>query len=98
MYPKIIQSTKSADGSEKWLFKLKAERWSSQCIPEGQNTACVSSQVGCAVDCSFCATGHQGFSRNLSLGGNVRQVWAINYLSNVGRVTNVVLMGMGEPC
>ena len=67
-------------------------------IPEGARiTACVSSQVGCAVDCSFCATGHQGFSRNLSLGEMLGQVWAINYLSNVGRVTNVVLMGMGEP-
>ena len=67
-------------------------------IPEnGRITACVSSQVGCAVDCSFCATGHQGFSRNLSLGEMLGQVWAINYMANVGRVTNVVLMGMGEP-
>ncbi|MEL0326825.1 MAG: radical SAM protein, partial [Burkholderiaceae bacterium] len=97
--PKIIQSTKSADGSEKWLFKLKSgEVIESVIIPEdGRITACVSSQVGCAVDCSFCATGHQGFSRNLSLGEMLGQVWAINYLSNVGRVTNVVLMGMGEP-
>ena len=66
--PEIIQSTKSADGSEKWLFKLKTgEVVESVIIPEGGRiTACVSSQVGCAVDCSFCATGHQGFSRNLS--------------------------------
>jgi len=97
--PKIIKSTKSADGSEKWLFKLESgEVVESVVIPEnGRITACVSSQVGCAVDCSFCATGHQGFSRNLSLGEMLGQVWAINYLANVGRVTNVVLMGMGEP-
>ena len=97
--PEIVQSTKSADGSEKWLFKLKSgEVVESVIIPDdGRITACVSSQVGCAVDCSFCATGHQGFSRNLSLGEMLGQVWAINYLSDVGRVTNVVLMGMGEP-
>ena len=97
--PKIVKSTKSADGSEKWLFKLKSgEVVESVIIPDGSRvTACVSSQVGCAVDCSFCATGHEGFSRNLSLGEMLGQVWAINYLSNVGRVTNVVLMGMGEP-
>ena len=97
--PEIIQPTKSADGSEKSLFKLKSgEVVESVVIPEGDRiTACVSSQVGCAVDCSFCATGHQGFSRNLSLGEMLGQVWAINYLSDLGRVTNVVLMGMGEP-
>ena len=97
--PKIIQSTKSADGSEKWLFNLKSgEVVESVIIPEdGRITACVSSQVGCAVDCSFCATGQQGFSRNLSLGEMLGQVWAMNYLSNVGRISNIVLMGMGEP-
>ena len=97
--PKIIQSITSSDGAEKWLFKLKSgEVVESVIIPENDRiTACVSSQVGCAVDCSFCATGHQGFSRNLSLGEMLGQVWAINYLSNVGRISNVVLMGMGEP-
>ena len=99
LIPEVIQSTKSKDGSVKLLFKLDSgEVIESVIIPEGQRvTACVSSQVGCAVDCSFCATGQQGFSRNLSLGEMVGQMWAINFLSHVGNVTNVVLMGMGEP-
>ena len=97
--PEVIQSTKSSDGSVKWLFKLdNGEVIESVVIPEGHRvTACVSSQVGCAIDCSFCATGNQGFSRNLTLGEMLGQMWAINFLSNVGDVTNVVLMGMGEP-
>ena len=73
-------------------------------IPEGKRaTLCISSQVGCAVDCSFCATGKQGFSRNLELSEIIGQLWVAENSFGVPRdhankkVTNVVMMGMGEP-
>ena len=73
-------------------------------IPEGKRaTLCVSSQVGCAIDCSFCATGKQGFSRNLTLAEIIGQLWiAENSFGNSRaegerNITNVVMMGMGEP-
>src|SRR5262249_46494392 len=73
-------------------------------IPEsGRGTLCVSSQVGCALNCSFCSTARQGFNRNLSVAEIIGQVWlAVRHLSQENgrhdhQITNVVLMGMGEP-
>ena len=73
-------------------------------IPEGKRaTLCVSSQVGCAIDCSFCATGKQGFSRNLTLAEIIGQLWIAENSFGDSRakgernITNVVMMGMGEP-
>ncbi|GJM18002.1 MAG: putative dual-specificity RNA methyltransferase RlmN [Phycisphaeraceae bacterium] len=62
-----------------------------------RKTACISSQIGCAVGCKFCATGIGGLDGNLSAGRIVEQVWRLSRLSNVGRISNVVFMGMGEP-
>lgn len=95
---------KSVDGSIKWLFESGAgQAVESVFIPEpARGTLCISSQIGCALDCSFCATGAQGFNRNLSAAEIVGQV---NYANRVlpkrpngeHAVTNVVFMGMGEP-
>ncbi|MEE4384637.1 MAG: 23S rRNA (adenine(2503)-C(2))-methyltransferase RlmN [Pseudomonadales bacterium] len=95
----------SADGTRKWLFTLAdGQRIETVFIPEkDRGTLCISSQVGCALDCSFCATGKQGFNRNLTAAEIVAQVrLAARALADVdfGRpkaITNVVLMGMGEP-
>ena len=72
-------------------------------IPEtSRDTLCISSQVGCALECAFCSTGVQGFNRNLSAAEIIGQVWFVNRelerREPGRRVTNVVLMGMGEPC
>ena len=88
----------STDGTEKFLFRLHdGEHIETVAIPEGSRlTLCISSQAGCALQCSFCATGAMGFSRNLSvheIAGQVREVVLLT-----GRVpTNIVFMGMGEP-
>ncbi len=95
----------SKDGTAKWLFRLHdGNSIETVFIPEdGRGTLCVSSQVGCALDCSFCATGRQGFNRNLSVAEIIGQVWmAVKLLSDNpatrhNRVTNIVMMGMGEP-
>ncbi|GIX30449.1 MAG: dual-specificity RNA methyltransferase RlmN [Porticoccaceae bacterium] len=95
----------SADGTRKWLVRLDdGEAVEMVWIPDdGRGTLCVSSQVGCALDCSFCATGKQGFNRNLSAAEIVGQLWlALDAFGKFGPrpdrpVTNVVLMGMGEP-
>jgi 23S rRNA (adenine2503-C2)-methyltransferase len=94
----------SADGTVKWLFASGGgQRIETVFIPEpGRGTLCISSQVGCALDCAFCATGAQGFNRNLTSAEIVSQVWHANReLPQRGNgesaVTNVVLMGMGEP-
>jgi 23S rRNA (adenine2503-C2)-methyltransferase len=95
----------SADGTRKWLLTLAdGQRIETVFIPEkDRGTLCISSQVGCALDCSFCATGKQGFNRNLTAAEIVAQVrLAARALAEVdfGRpkaITNVVLMGMGEP-
>ena len=106
--PEIIHEHVSADGTRKWL--LRAGRFDGRdqaieavFIPEvGRGTLCISSQVGCALDCSFCSTGAQGFNRNLETAEIVGQVWLANQRLGSGpggerAVTNVVLMGMGEP-
>jgi len=66
-------------------------------IDTDRRTACVSSQIGCPVGCKFCATGIGGLDGNLSAGRIVEQVWRLNQLKGVGRISNVVFMGMGEP-
>jgi 23S rRNA (adenine2503-C2)-methyltransferase len=124
--PRIVSVQRSADGTRKWLLWAdEAQAFEMVFIPEeGRGTLCISSQVGCALDCSFCATAQQGFNRNLSTAEIVGQVWlAARELEREARevqdggaaratgpggrechsetrerhVTNVVLMGMGEP-
>ena len=88
----------SADGARKWLLRVDAGNCVEMVfIPEGRRgTLCVSSQVGCPLDCAFCSTAQQGFNRNLSAAEIAGQVWlAVRALDRP--VTNVVLMGMGEP-
>jgi 23S rRNA (adenine2503-C2)-methyltransferase len=103
--PELVKFYQSSDGSCKWLIKVTGGSCvEAVFIPEnGRGTLCVSSQVGCALDCSFCATGKQGFHRDLSVAEIVGQLWLANkslngFGSNVPRIiSNVVLMGMGEP-
>jgi 23S rRNA (adenine2503-C2)-methyltransferase len=95
----------SKDGTIKWLFDVgNGDAIETVFIPESdRGTLCISSQAGCAVGCRFCSTGHQGFSRNLSVGEIVAQLWFAEhflrkYLARNERViSNVVMMGMGEP-
>jgi len=111
--PQIVSVQRSADGTVKWLLSADASQaFEMVFIPEpDRGTLCISSQVGCALDCSFCATAQQGFNRNLTTAEIVGQVWlaAAELARDAGadvaaeraplerRVTNVVLMGMGEP-
>jgi 23S rRNA (adenine2503-C2)-methyltransferase len=101
--PAITAVQESADGTIKWRLDAGAgQAIETVYIPEpGRGTLCVSSQVGCAMDCSFCATGHQGFNRNLGAAEIMAQVLlARRELGDPGGrspVTNVVFMGMGEP-
>ena len=102
--PEAVADRISTDGTRKWLFKVD----SGNCvetvyIPEGnRGTLCVSSQVGCALNCTFCATAQQGYNRNLDAAEIVGQLWAASRIladsDHTGPdITNVVLMGMGEP-
>jgi 23S rRNA (adenine2503-C2)-methyltransferase len=115
--PQIVSVQSSADGTTKWLLRADtSQAFEMVFIPEAdRGTLCISSQVGCALDCSFCATAQQGFNRNLTTAEIVGQVWlACRELEReaatrrIGaapaeaggderHVTNVVLMGMGEP-
>ena len=109
--PQIVDAQRSADGTVKWLLRAdEAQAFEMVFIPEpDRGTLCISSQVGCALDCSFCSTAQQGFNRNLSTAEIVGQVWlAMRELAREAtpaaasepserHVTNVVLMGMGEP-
>ena len=102
--PMVIVDTASNDGTHKWLLGMDAKNAiETVFIPDkGRGTLCVSSQVGCALNCSFCSTGTQGFNRNLTTAEIIGQVWvAARHLGNVPhqqrRLTNVVMMGMGEP-
>lgn len=102
--PEVIMDQASADGTHKWLLRLDSgNSIETVFIPEGsRGTLCVSSQIGCALDCSFCSTGKQGFNRNLSTGEIISQVLVANKAMGVDKdgervVTNVVMMGMGEP-
>ena len=101
----IISENVSHDGTVKWLFDVgNGDAIETVFIPEhDRGTLCVSSQAGCAVGCRFCSTGHQGFSRNLTTGEIVAQLWlaehALRQRMNVSDrvISNVVMMGMGEP-
>ena len=103
--PQIESQQDSADGTRKWAIKVDGGALvEAVLIPEGDRaTLCVSSQVGCSLDCKFCSTGKQGFQRDLTAAEIIGQVWlAINsydgWQAGKGRVvTNVVMMGMGEP-
>lgn len=101
----VITQHESRDGTIKWLFDVgDGNAVEAVFIPENdRGTLCVSSQAGCAVGCRFCSTGHQGFSRNLTTGEILAQLWFAEHflrkhLNKAERViTNVVMMGMGEP-
>ncbi len=103
----VISEHVSTDGTVKWLFDVGAgNAIETVFIPESdRGTLCVSSQAGCAVGCRFCSTGHQGFSRNLSTGEILAQLWhaehqlrrRLGLKEGERAVTNVVMMGMGEP-
>jgi 23S rRNA (adenine2503-C2)-methyltransferase len=95
----ISARQKSADGTEKFLFRLSdGEAIETVAIPEGDRvTLCISSQAGCALQCAFCATGAMGFTRNLTPFEIAGQVREMRLLSPAITVTNVVFMGMGEP-
>ena len=102
--PEIVTEQRSADGTRKWMLRMdQVQGIETVYIPEpDRGTLCISSQVGCAMDCSFCSTAQQGFNRNLSVAEIVGQVWlAHRELKDVradGRaITNIVFMGMGEP-
>jgi 23S rRNA (adenine2503-C2)-methyltransferase len=101
--PEIINDQVSDDGTRKWLLRLEdGNSIETVFIPEaGRGTLCVSSQVGCALNCSFCATARQGFNRNLTSAEIIGQLRLANQLllsaDNERPVTNVVMMGMGEP-
>jgi 23S rRNA (adenine2503-C2)-methyltransferase len=103
--PEVVSQDISTDGTRKWVVRVA----SGSCvetvyIPQGsRGTLCVSSQAGCALDCSFCSTGKQGFNSDLTAAEIIGQVWVANKSfgtipAKVDRaITNVVMMGMGEP-
>ena len=101
----VVSEHQSADGTVKWLFDVGAgNAVEAVFIPEDdRGTLCVSSQAGCAVGCRFCSTGHQGFSRNLTTGEIVSQLWFAEHVlrkrfqTQDRIISNVVMMGMGEP-
>lgn len=101
----VVSMQASADGTIKWLFDVgEGNAVETVFIPESdRGTLCVSSQAGCAVGCRFCSTGHQGFSRNLTTGEIVAQLWYAEHFlrqrfnTDERVISNVVMMGMGEP-
>ena len=110
--PTIVRDTVAADGTRKWLMDVGASNAiETVFIPETtRGTLCISSQAGCALECSFCATGRQGFNRNLGVAEIIGQLWWANKClgeydrahDNVSQgdaraISNVVMMGMGEP-
>lgn len=102
--PEVVQALISVDGTRKWILRLDGgNAIETVFIPEGnRGTLCVSSQVGCALTCTFCSTGQQGFNRNLTTAEIIAQLWVANESLEKDPkgnrvVTNVVMMGMGEP-
>ena len=102
--PEVAEEQRSTDGTIKWAIKVGDQQVETVYIPEGDRaTLCVSSQVGCALECKFCSTAQQGFNRNLRVSEIIGQVWRaaniIGSLKSTGTrpITNVVMMGMGEP-
>ena len=102
--PEIVSEHRSLDGTIKWVLRVDDLNCiESVFIPEADRaTLCVSSQVGCALDCRFCSTAQQGFNRNLSVAEIIGQIWIANKAMGCEPredrvISNVVLMGMGEP-
>jgi 23S rRNA (adenine2503-C2)-methyltransferase len=102
--PKVMREETASDGTIKWLLDMgTGNAVETVFLPEeSRGTLCVSTQAGCALDCSFCSTGKQGFNRNLSTAEIIGQVWWANHqlgktTDELWPITNVVLMGMGEP-
>ncbi len=97
--PGVLKCEHSSDGTRKWLLDMNAgQAIETVFIPEpNRGTLCISSQAGCALDCAFCATGHQGFNRNLSAAEILGQVVLASRELADAKITNVVFMGMGEP-
>ena len=102
--PEIVLARQSADGTRKWLLRADASQaFEMVFIPETERgTLCISSQVGCVLDCTFCSTAQQGFNRNLTTAEIIGQVWLANrelgfQPGGERLITNVVFMGMGEP-
>ncbi|MCK5812781.1 MAG: 23S rRNA (adenine(2503)-C(2))-methyltransferase RlmN [Cocleimonas sp.] len=102
--PEVVLDQASSDGTHKWLLRLEDGNCiETVFIPEkDRGTLCVSSQVGCALDCTFCSTARQGFNRNLTVAEIIGQLWAAKRslqpdAGNERVISNVVMMGMGEP-
>jgi 23S rRNA (adenine2503-C2)-methyltransferase len=102
--PSVMADSIAADGTRKWLLSVGAANGiETVFIPEtGRGTLCVSSQVGCALECAFCSTGRQGFNRNLTVAEIIGQLWWANRALGATPggervISNVVMMGMGEP-
>ena len=102
--PEVAVEQRSADGTIKWAMQVGEQQVETVYIPEADRaTLCISSQVGCALACTFCSTAQQGFNRNLTVSEIIGQVWrASKIIGNFGvtgvrPITNVVMMGMGEP-
>lgn len=102
--PALLHAQQSSDGTHKWLLDVGTGNGiETVFIPEStRGTLCISSQIGCALDCSFCSTGKQGFNRNLSTAEIIGQLWWANSAlgatpKNERVISNVVMMGMGEP-
>jgi len=102
--PRVLRDTTAADGTRKWLLDVgTGNAIETVFIPEvSRGTLCISSQAGCALACTFCSTGHQGFNRNLTVEEIIGQLWLVNRCLGRGvteerPISNVVMMGMGEP-
>jgi len=98
--PEIVFEQVASDGTRKWVIEMGGgNKVETVYIPEqGRATLCVSSQVGCALACTFCSTAQQGFNRNLTTAEIIGQLIAANKrVGEQGKITNVVMMGMGEP-
>ena len=102
--PEVAEEMRSSDGTIKWAIRVGDQLVETVYIPEDDRaTLCVSSQVGCALECKFCSTAQQGFNRNLRVSEIIGQVWRAAKIIGAAKVTgqrpitNVVMMGMGEP-
>ncbi|NJC99156.1 bifunctional tRNA (adenosine(37)-C2)-methyltransferase TrmG/ribosomal RNA large subunit methyltransferase RlmN [Candidatus Erwinia dacicola] len=102
--PEVTEEQRSSDGTIRWAIQIGSQQVETVYIPEKDRaTLCVSSQVGCALECKFCSTAQQGFNRNLRVSEIIGQIWRVAKIIGAAKVTgkrpitNVVMMGMGEP-